>query len=431
MLREAEKRFWMNSLEKMCRQQEKNMLSKKQIAKKIDDLAKVKVLDVLQELDTKGAKKFKDNFPLHCAKNELKKDWYNIFRDWSIRAKAVSNIVPEKEIELFGIIGELQFKALIEARENYNKELNRFSAKETRKKLVSFIYTKNIKKRVGRNVLFLTQNNFFRKVAKAKICIEMPYEIMKTKFRKKGFIKGDHPASNLILSTQNSVSIIGYYLKLAREIMNFYRCADNKWQVVKLINWHLRYSLLKTLAQKYSVSVSKMIAKFSITPSVWTSSKQDAKKLVPIVSYISPLEINTMKKKFLVSDLDMTSEDLKKCLDVIRIKTSKYLHLWAKCAVRDCSNFNIEMHHVRILARKLKSNIVTVKIDKNEKFFTADIFTYSNFVNALMRKQISLCLYHYNLTHSDSLDSKDLNLEFTNFNLLYANGDLESVISYV
>jgi len=34
MLREAEKRFWMNSLEKMCRQQEKNMLSKKQIAKK-------------------------------------------------------------------------------------------------------------------------------------------------------------------------------------------------------------------------------------------------------------------------------------------------------------------------------------------------------------------------------------------------------------
>jgi hypothetical protein len=347
MLRKAEERFWMNSLEKMCRQQKQNMLSKIKITKKIDDLAKIKVLNfffgllkkerstlnVLQVLNKKNAEKFKDTFLLQFVKNELKKNWYNIIKDWLSKVRVVSNIVPEKETDLFGIIGESQLKTLIKVRENYNKELDRFNAQEIRTKFVSCLYSKQkkkhfvLKKRGGCSAHFFIKNKFVRKVRRARICIEMPYENIKIKFREKGYIKGDYPASNYILSTNNSVDIIRHYLKLAKGVLNFYRCADNRRQVAKLINWYLRYSLLKTLAQKYSASVSKMIGKFSLTLSVWVLSKENKKKLFKIVSYITLLEINRMKKKFLVSNLDVNTENFKRCFDVIRIKTFKYSNL--------------------------------------------------------------------------------------------------------
>lgn len=88
MLKEAAKRFWTSSLEKMCRNQEQNMISKIQIIKKIDVLAKAKVsdffleklkierafLNVNQKSDTKYKAKFIDNYPLHIAKSYLDKN---------------------------------------------------------------------------------------------------------------------------------------------------------------------------------------------------------------------------------------------------------------------------------------------------------------------------------------------------------------------
>jgi hypothetical protein len=141
VLREAEKRYWMHSLEKMCRRQEQSMVSKIQIAEKIDDLAKVKVLDffleqlkaerdsldVLQKIKTESTKEFKDNSPLQFAKSELEREWLNTIWEWSNKARAVSKVVPEAEADLFGIVGGPQLKALVEARENFNKELDRFN----------------------------------------------------------------------------------------------------------------------------------------------------------------------------------------------------------------------------------------------------------------------------------------------------------------
>lgn len=449
VLREAEKRYWMRCLEKMCRRQEQNMISKIQIVEKVEDLAKAKVLDffleqlkaerdsidVLQNIKTESIEKFKDNSPLQLARSELKKEWSSIIREWSNRARAVSRVVPEAEAELLGIIGGPQLEALVEARDNYNRELDHLSSPAVRKQVVSFVYSKHMekglapKKRGGGNVAALIQNEFSRKIRRATIFIEMPYESMKAKFREKGYIKDNTPSSKSILATQNPVDIIGHYAQTARGIMNFYRCADNKWQLVTLINWWLRYSLLKTLAQKYSSSVSKIIANFSITPSVWSQGRGERKNLVLIESFITPNEVSTMKKTFLVSDLDMSPEDLKKCLNATRVKTSKYQSLWCKCAVHNCNNSDIEMHHIRKLIRRFKGNIVTVKVNSRERSGNTGKSAYNGLISALTRKQIPLCSHHHKMVHCGSLDPKDINLKFANSNILYFNGSLESVLT--
>ena len=98
--------------------------------------------------------------------------------------------------------------------------------------------------------------------------------------------------------TQSPVNIIAHYLQVARGLLNFYRCADNRWQLVKLINWHLRYSLLHTLAHKYSSTLNQIIKKFSITPSVWaevTKGIGDV-ELKRIISYITTEEIYSIKR---------------------------------------------------------------------------------------------------------------------------------------
>ena len=60
--------------------------------------------------------------------------------------RIVSKIVPENEIELFGIVGGLQLKTLVEARKNYHREIDCFGFLAVKKQVVSFVYNKFIKK---------------------------------------------------------------------------------------------------------------------------------------------------------------------------------------------------------------------------------------------------------------------------------------------
>lgn len=294
-------------------------------------------------------------------------------------------------------------KSLVEARENFNKKVESFSLLLVKKHVVSFVYNKQIKKSFiskkcdDVNAVSLIQNELHQKIRKITIRVEMPYEFMKFKFCEKGYIKSDQPSSKSIFVSQNSVNIISHYTLVARSVLTFYRWAQNRDQLSKLINWHLRYSLLKTLAHKYSTSVFNIIARFSITPNVWLSSKNEAEELVLIVSYINSLEVITVKKKFSLSNFDKI---LKNCLkyrnkNKIKTKVFKYLSLFPKCIIYNCCNLNVEMHHVRKLIRKLKNNAIKVKINKNKKFFLTCNLDLSFLINSLIRKEIVFCSGHY------------------------------------
>ena len=125
----------------------------------------------------------------------------------------------------------------------------------------------------------------------------MPYDKVKAKLTEKGYIKGNSPTSKPILTHQHDLDIIQHYTQLARGIINFYSCADNKWQLIKLVNWYLRYSLLHTLAHKHKKTVKQIISQYSVTPAIWRKDHTGS-RFARLVSFIDPLELNTMKKEF-------------------------------------------------------------------------------------------------------------------------------------
>ena len=331
MLREAEKRFWTRSLEDNLKKYNQTMMGKLQILRGCESLSKEKLLKELRrsidaELETtsdqasnkQGACTFGRaaappratastsgtcyNKNLDRAKEHLDGHWGQVIKSWLSRAKAAARVVPEEQSELLRAIGEDKLKELIETRKKYFSMLEELDSAQTKGRVVEFIYSKNENKakKGGSTKLRSALREFERTTTPSSVYLEMPYDKVKTKLLEKGYIKGSFPVSKPILSQQHDLDIIQHYTQLARGLLNFYSCADNKWRLVRVINWYLRYSLLHTLAHKHNKTIKQTISLYSITPAIWR--KDHKGKLIRLISFIDPLEVNTMKKGFLTSD---------------------------------------------------------------------------------------------------------------------------------
>ena len=65
--------------------------------------------------------------------------------------------------------------------------------------------------------------------------------------------------------------------------------------------------------------------------------------------------------------------------------------LFSKCAVKDCCNTDIEIHHVKKLARRIDSSRkINVLTFKNKRLSGIGVT-----LSAVNRKQIPLCSFHH------------------------------------
>ena len=330
MLREGEKRFWMQFLEKSARKTNQTMVSKLHLLKTIEVVTERKIIEQL-ELQIKKTKKQiinnnkqektrqkkpQNNPRLVEAKQETLKRWKLLIKNWINKAKTISRIVPEDEAELMELIGEEKLKKLITARETYYTLLDEWDSRETKKEITKALYKKHketiLKQKNNNNGKAHIKKKFNTNLSKRNIFIEMPYTQIKEKLKTRGYITQDKPCSNPILINLADVDIIQHYTYIAQEIINFYICADNKWDLVKLINWHLRYSLLHTLAHKHSTTIHSTIKRYTITPSVWVQDSKGNTKLM--ASFINPLKITTMKKQFFFTNKNLSPKRLETVL---------------------------------------------------------------------------------------------------------------------
>jgi hypothetical protein len=78
-------------------------------------------------------------------------------------------------------------------------------------------------------------------------------------------------------------------------LLNYYKPVVNYSNVKKLVNYHLRWSLLHTLAGKYKSKIHEIIRKYGKTPKVAIIDKNNE---VTVVSYLTPNAINHYKRGF-------------------------------------------------------------------------------------------------------------------------------------
>lgn len=322
MLKEAEKRFWVHTLETSCLEVQQSMLKQKQIKTYCKYLSKKIIIDKLQSvLDCLKIDKNWNNdfnrflkFSLNSKKNLrsnsrlleahvfIDKHWKNIIRSWIKQAKAVSSVLPEDKKLLLATIGEYKLKELLEVRKSYHNLLTQLDFKNPKRFRIDVFFRKQKK---GCKFSLINQTDSAHQILRSSFFLELPYKIVKKNLENRGFIKNNKPAiqSNLIRLT--SLNIIRYYDAIAWDLIKFYRCADNRWQLVKLINWFLRYSLVKTLAKKTGSTFQQTLNLYTRTPSIGVYNENG--DLIRKVSFISPLEIMTLTKQFLVDTVSFTS----------------------------------------------------------------------------------------------------------------------------
>nr|AVR57718.1 hypothetical protein [Halamphora calidilacuna] len=217
-----------------------------------------------------------------------------------------------------------------------------------------------------------------------RISIRLDIKEFYSKLANLGFFspKRNSPLSVPRLIFLNDYEIISFYNSLIRGYLNWFRCADN-FTSAKNIIWSLRMSCLKTLARKHKKNLKWVLNIFTVNVSVKTPGGNK-------VSLPSIHEITQLNSKFLLSDqLKQPDADSLFKKYSLRLHSSRFL--FSKCAVKDCCNTDIEIHHVKKLARRIDSSGKINVLTSNNKRLSG----IGAILSAVNRKQIPLCSFHH------------------------------------
>jgi hypothetical protein len=186
------------------------------------------------------------------------------------------------------------------------------------------------------------------------------------------------------ISNASDPDIIRYFRSIAYGLLSYYRCADNLTSIKRLVLYTVKFSLLNTLMFKHKLNKSETLAKFGNPISCLDHKKQ-------VVKFLSDMEINNLRKQFLVN----IRPDPLRNIEKIIIRTSNLAVNEGRCAVRNCENPDIEVHHIKQLFRNPnpdRKGPYTVISSGRALRVTGQLAIDS----ALNRKQIPLCKHHHN-----------------------------------
>lgn len=101
--------------------------------------------------------------------------------------------------------------------------------------------------------------------------------------------------SKTLLINCRDINIVFYYRRLALKLLTYYRCADNLKTVKNWVKYFLKNSLILTLSQKHKMSSSSAAKKrYGIPITVISANGK-------VVSFLSNIEIENLKKEFLIN----------------------------------------------------------------------------------------------------------------------------------
>ena len=217
--------------------------------------------------------------------------------------------------------------------------------------------------------------------------IYAPIRELKDRMRTWGMLsKNGKPIANGVTFRYHEISIIEFYKQKALGFLNYYRPASNFHGVKKLVNYHMRWSLIHTLAGKHKKKVHQIIKIYGKAPKVVLEGVNGKDKV--LAAFLTENEVNHRSRGFTKSfDPINYLKDLDK--PIVKLSIPKALFS-QKCAVIGCTNKDIEVHHVRALQRVKHGYLVESIKSKNKSLRGS-----SKIESALNRKQIPLCREHH------------------------------------
>ena len=269
------------------------------------------------------------------------KEWFNILKNLNKDEKEKWKIIRPKNFSLSQDT-VLKLQILINKTCNTKKNLkniylttknltNKIKILLKNKKL-PIIRSKNIKK------AWKKQNVFHKLPIQIKTDTDKIYNNLITNFiinNKKT------PSSKISLIKSEAWAIIMYYNSLAQGFLSYFCYIDNFKTIKKIITYHIRYSLLRTLAHKHKCTSKKILATYS--RKIITKYKNTKK-----ISFINSVEISNRKKDFLITSIQDSSEKISKSFISLQ-KSTKLNHTYATIRFDETKNIKVhrsqKLHH--------------------------------------------------------------------------------------
>ena len=98
------------------------------------------------------------------------------------------------------------------------------------------------------------------------------------------------PKANGAIFRYHELSIIDYYKQKALGFLNYYKPAVNFHEVKKLVDYHMRWSLIHTLAGKHKKKVHQIIKQYGKTPKVVLENQEGKSKTLS--TFLTPNDVN-------------------------------------------------------------------------------------------------------------------------------------------
>jgi len=178
------------------------------------------------------------------------------------------------------------------------------------------------------------------------------------------------------------ISIIEFFKQKALGFLYYYKPTFNYHEIKKLINYHMRWSLLHTLAGKHSIKIHKIIKKYGKSPKIILITNEKKKKV--LTEFLTPNDINHKSRGFVIPS-DFT------CFKNNSIKLSFLkTFFFNQCVIVNCKNSDIRTYYVRSL-RCIKHNYIS-------KFIISKLQELKKCVkikSVLNKKKFSICKEHY------------------------------------
>jgi hypothetical protein len=202
------------------------------------------------------------------------------------------------------------------------------------------------------------------------------------KLRLKGFFHAtkDRPRSNPYLANLSDAEIIKHYNSIMFGLLNWFSGADNFYAVKGIIQ-ALRKSCALTLKLKHKYkSLFKVYTIYGLDISTHEAA-------LCSISYV----LNKKKQFNIGNKTDMRDHnELCQLINKGRSR-SPGLSFFSCCAVRNCNNTDIEIHHMAKLQRTIKKNGMRSVVDRKGRRVTG----INVIMTSIRRKQLPFCKAHH------------------------------------
>jgi hypothetical protein len=336
------------------------------------------------------------NTSLRVWENSFK--YLELFKKNFVLTKELSKILIARD----NFLAELKLieKSMENSKEKTDKQttLNAYRQKKTSKFFKISPLFQVTEKQFAQTAKLISRSWTLNPTRFFKISIRVDIKKLYLKFTNFGFysLKRNLPTSVTRLLYLNDYEIISFYNSLIRGYLKWFRCADNFIRAKNII-WTLRISCLKTLARKHKKNLKWALSVFTIH--VTAKSPKGALFKLPSLH-----EISQMNSKFLIKD-DFQQPDEINFLNKYSLRFYSSSSLFSQCAVFTCQNIDIEIHHIKKLAKRINSNSkLTILTTKNKKL--SGLIAILSAVNC---KNIPLCASHHLDFEQNKFSQLDIN----------------------